>query len=274
MYRKYPNSQRPLLRFREEWNGKITTTLFSYFSFQELVYLGGVWRIFNEITGSKAVLSFFNDGKREYEATIDHVLPDMTKDSIQQAGGMSYRIASDVSLNSDQKDYLQLPYKFVVKEKNEEKKKKIKFPKIRVNSISPVSQNSSWNEVDYDIIKDDVGYGKLVGKIFFNSIRSNSSKYISEASNFKHPSELDSSRYLESGRDETLSGRMNRLALVHPKGKAKFEFSNTHTEGFLKHQNFLISPTQKQIGKKILQNEIPFLFKSFRFFLYLILIYL
>lgn len=38
------------------WDGRIMDTLFSYFSLQELLYLGRVCKIFYEITGSKVVL--------------------------------------------------------------------------------------------------------------------------------------------------------------------------------------------------------------------------
>jgi hypothetical protein len=169
-YRKYPNIKRPIFRFREEWNGNITTTLFSYFSFSEMVKLSGVCRMFFEITGSKAVLSQFKKGNSTNE-TIDRVFPEHERHH----------------------------YHYVLVDRRERSTSNRRaHPRIRVNSISPVSINSSVIEGnDYDIIRDEVGYSKLIGR-YFNSIRSNSSKYVSEASKFKNPSDVNSSKDLYS----------------------------------------------------------------------------
>lgn len=92
-----------------------------------------------------------------------------------------------------------------------------------------MSLNSSMREVQYDIIRDDIGYSKMEGKVFYNSIRStlqkhnsfssdnHSSKYVSEASKFRSYSELNSSKGLPSPREEIMfSGeRVSVLLYIH-----------------------------------------------------------
>lgn len=89
--------------------------------------------------------------------------------------------------------------------------------RLRINSVSPASVNSSVPDMDYDIIRDDVGRTKLVKKMFYNSLRSNSSKYVSEASKFKSPSDYNSSKGIASARDDIFSGRDNTLFLPNSK---------------------------------------------------------
>lgn len=120
--------------------------------------------------------------------------------------------------------------------------------KIRINSLALMSPNSSIREAEYDIIRDGVGYTKLVGKVFYNSIRSNSSKYVSEASKFRNPSDYESSKGNGSVKGEMLSGRVRHLSIFNPEEhKQNYNPVNTLTDGFFKHQNFLFSPSSREI---------------------------
>jgi hypothetical protein len=118
--------------------------------------------------------------------------------------------------------------------------------------MSGKSLKSSLHEKEYDIIRDDIGYAKQVGKVFYSSIRSNSSnskpnsKYVSEASRFKNPSDYESSRGNVSIRGDLLSGRVKHLSLFkldeHKKDK-NYNPVNTCTEGFFKNTAILLSPS-------------------------------
>lgn len=202
--------------------------------------------MFFEITGSLSVLSNFS-GNKSRISTIDHILPDITKDSIN--ANDIRRPEHNLSVNSDHENYL--PYKFVAKGQSDRNKSIAHRKKLRVNSITPVSVNSSViGEPEYDIIRDDIGYTKLVGKMFCNSIRSNSSKYVSEVSKFRSPSDYESSKCLGSHKDELLSGRtLPPITLFKgtPKNH-KINPVNTCTEGFFEHHNFMITPDYKQMG--------------------------
>ena len=65
----------------------------------------------------------------------------------------------------------------LIKIEANKKSKGKKIKRIRGNSITPLSHASSFHEPEYDIIKDDVGYMKLVGRMFNNTHRSNSLRY-------------------------------------------------------------------------------------------------
>ena len=198
--------------------------------------------MFFEITGSRSVLANFT-GKKSLIASIDYIYPDTTKDSINIVQNQNNRTIDEVSVLSENDNYL--PYKYVVKEKFRKQKS---LDRIRNSSVTPVSIESSANEIEYDIIRDDVGHTRLVGKVFYQSLRSNSSKYVSEASKFKSPSEFNSSKWVESARDEMFSARFNNLAAFKLQEKeATFDGINTLTDGFLKSQNFLFSPKNREL---------------------------
>lgn len=173
--------------------------------------------MFFEITGSKAVLSHFTKGNYTNE-TVDRVFPEQNRHH----------------------------YHYVLVDKRDRSSSN---PRIRVNSISPVSINSSVIEGnDYDIIRDDIGYSKLIGR-YFNSIRSNnSSKYVSEASKFKSPSDVNSSKDLYSWKEGIMSARNNLLAIIKQNSEShEANPAKTWTDGFLKSQNFIFAPPQIEI---------------------------
>ncbi|CAI2373593.1 unnamed protein product [Moneuplotes crassus] len=252
---KYKHPKSPLLRFRKEWNGTITTTIFSYFSFAELAILSGVCRTFLEITGSRAILPFCNNGQKAVEASIDLVLPDITKDDIvNQSGQQGHRIRHNLTYNSDGNHHF--PHLYITSEKKN-LNKNLSKRSIRFNSATPISHNSSNQEPEYDIIKDEFGYIKLVGKMFNGTNRSGSSKNIQSDSQYQ--SEINSSQALGSGRDETLSLRAQNF-LVAPE-RNNLKLANTHTNGFMKNQHFLFSPSKdsNQGNNSVKSNEIRLL---------------
>ena len=182
-------------------------------------------------------------GKKSLIASIDYVYPDTTKDSIYMLQNPNNKTIDEVSVLSDNHNYL--PYKYVVKDKFRKQKS---LGPMRDSSVSPISIESSANDIEYDIIRDDVGHTRLVGKVFYQSLRSNSSKYVSEASKFKSPSDFNSSKCVESARDEMFSARFNNLvAFKLSEKEATFDGVNTITDGFFKNQNFLFSPKNKDL---------------------------
>ena len=122
------------------------------------MYISGVCRIFNEISGSLSVLSMFNN-KNSWISTVDRIYPNTTQESFiqnqQQNNGNNLTILSD----GDDDDF---NYKYEVKDKKSTPKSKKSLPRIRNNSISPVSINSSnLDNNDYDIIRDELGHASL-----------------------------------------------------------------------------------------------------------------
>ena len=122
------------------------------------MYISGVCRIFNEISGSLSVLSMFNN-KNSWISTVDRIYPNTTQESFiqnqQQNNGNNLTILSD-----DGDD--DFNYKYEVKDKKSTPKSKKSLPRIRNNSISPVSINSSnLDNNDYDIIRDELGHASL-----------------------------------------------------------------------------------------------------------------
>ena len=122
------------------------------------MYISGVCRIFNEISGSLSVLSMFNN-KDSWISTVDRIYPNTTQESFiqnqQQNNGNNLTILSD----GDDDDF---NYKYEVKDKKSTPKSKKSLPRIRNNSISPVSINSSnLDNNDYDIIRDELGHASL-----------------------------------------------------------------------------------------------------------------
>ena len=122
------------------------------------MYISGVCRIFNEISGSLSVLSMFNN-KDSWISTVDRIYPNTTQESFiqnqQQNNGNNLTILSD-----DGDD--DFNYKYEVKDKKSTPKSKKSLPRIRNNSISPVSINSSnLDNNDYDIIRDELGHASL-----------------------------------------------------------------------------------------------------------------
>lgn len=159
--------------------------------------------MFNEITGSLSILAKFSV-KETKDSTIDEVLLSARKSNVsnsinfntkeyQNKHDISYehqnmRLLNDSTINDPvnlSEDGNNLPYKYAIRERRKEIKNSNRA-KIRINSLSPISINSSAIENEYDIIRDDIGYSHLVGKIFYYSIRSNnSSKYVSDESKLK-----------------------------------------------------------------------------------------
>jgi hypothetical protein len=153
--------------------------------------------MFNEITGSLSVLAKFS-GRETKDSTIDEVLqstpiskfqyqniqnkPDLTRES------KHFMMLNDSTINDAlvlSEDENNIPYQYTVQDKSRQRLMKNRT-KIRINSLSPISMHSSAIENEYDIIRDDIGYSHLVGKVFYYSIRSNnSSKYVSEESKLK-----------------------------------------------------------------------------------------
>ena len=251
-----------MIVYRENWNGRITVTLFSYFTISELIHLSGVCRMFNEITGSRGLLMLYN-GHRSQMHTIDRILPNTTNESFSRSqSDQSGHLGNNVTLLSEDNDYF--PYKYEVidrqgrfKSVNKRKRKSVadNFPRInvtkvpRMSQISPISINSSNADPDYDIIRDEVGYTKLVGPMFYQSICSNSSKYVTETAKFHYESEFNSSKGARSlNEDLFASGKFLGIRIKRGQIKTNFDErkpSNTHTQGFFKHTNFLPSPNNK-----------------------------
>jgi hypothetical protein len=174
--------------------------------------------MFFEIANSRAVLAMFNNCKIEWSATVDRVFPEENRDN----------------------------YQYVITDKFNRSSRR-----IRLNSNSPASIASSMHEAEYDIIRDDIGYCKLVGKGFFNSIRSNSSK-------FKSPSEFNSSKDMFSNRDQ-MSQRANALNMLRQSSdKLNVSPAKTCTGWFNnKKQNFMFAPEVTSVKSTSIIKQLP-----------------
>ena len=91
----------------------------------------------------------------------------------------------------------------------------------------------------------------------------NSSKYVTDTAKFNYESEFNSSKGARSlNEDLFASGKRLGIRIKRGQSKANGNFderkpSNTHTQGFFKHANFLPSPNNKLLDSVKSTNRAP-----------------
>ena len=97
--------------------------------------------------------------------------------------------------------------------------------------------------------------------MFYQSNRSNSSKYVTDTANFRNDSEYNSSKGVKSLKDDMFSSsrQMSIKMQQNLNSGTNSILVNTHTNGFFKNVNFFPSPNEKVLDsvKSTNRNQEP-----------------